>query len=122
MICHQSAGTKRPSMIVVAGGVCIQLLADEDPEGRDQRAERHHAGGEEVQARPTALQAEQHDAEEAGLEEEGGQHLVGQQRADDAAGEVARTGSSWCRTGRLITMPETTPMPKATAKIFSQNW
>ena len=29
--------------------------------------------------------AEQHDAEEAGLEEERGQHLVGQQRPGDVA-------------------------------------
>jgi hypothetical protein len=35
-----------------------------------------------------ALHAEQHDAEEAGLEEEGGQHLVAHQRADDRAGLV----------------------------------
>ena len=32
-----------------------------------------------------ALPAEQHDAEKARLEKEGGQHLVGHQRADDVA-------------------------------------
>ena len=39
--------------------------------------------GEEMQAAaPTRLQAEQHDAEEARLQEEGGQHLVAHQRPD----------------------------------------
>ncbi|MCY1420364.1 hypothetical protein D9M71_359800 [compost metagenome] len=33
------------------------------------------------------MPAEQHDAEEAGFEEERGEHFVGQQRAGDAAGE-----------------------------------
>ena len=32
-----------------------------------------------------AVAAEQHDAEKASLEEEGGEHLVGHQRADDVA-------------------------------------
>ena len=59
----------------------------EDPGRRDQRAERHHERGEEVQPRPDPVPAEQHDAEEAGLEEERGQHLIGQQRAGHAAGE-----------------------------------
>ena len=37
---------------------------------------------------PTLLHAEQHHAEEAGLEEEGGQHLIGHQRPDDRPGPV----------------------------------
>jgi hypothetical protein len=40
-----------------------------------------------MQTRPDVAPAEQHDAEEAGLEEEGGQHLIGQQRAGDATGK-----------------------------------
>ena len=51
MIAHQSSGMKRPSGAMrIAAGVCIQELADEDPEGRDQRADRDQAGGEEMQA------------------------------------------------------------------------
>jgi len=41
-----------------------------------------------VQARADALEAEQHHAEETGLQEEGGQHFVGEQRPGDAAGET----------------------------------
>ncbi|HWO30489.1 MAG TPA: hypothetical protein VNO32_16970 [Candidatus Acidoferrum sp.] len=40
-----------------------------------------------MQARPNLVPAEQHDAKKAGLKEEGGQHLVGQQRAGDASGK-----------------------------------
>ena len=35
-----------------------------------------------------AVAAEQHDAEKASLEEEGGEHLVGHQRADDVAAKA----------------------------------
>ncbi len=41
-----------------------------------------------MQARSHAVPAEQHDPEETGLEEERGEHLVGQQRAGDGPGEV----------------------------------
>ncbi len=47
-----------------------------------------------------ALPAEQHDAEKARLEEEGGQHLVGHQRADDvaaAARQLAPIGAELVR-------------------------
>ena len=44
--------------------------------------------GEEVQPVADALAAEQHDAEEARLEEEGGQHLVAHQRPDHRPGLV----------------------------------
>jgi hypothetical protein len=60
----------------------------QDPGGRDQRAERHHHGGEEMEPRPDALEPEQHDAEEAGLEEERRQHLVTHQRPDHRSGLV----------------------------------
>ncbi len=60
-------------------------VGGEDPEGRNQRAERHHAGGEKVQAGADFIPAKQHHAEETGFEEEGGQHFVGQQRAGNTA-------------------------------------
>ena len=41
-----------------------------------------------MQAFAHTVHAEQHHAQEAGFEEEGGQHLVGHQRADDRAGLV----------------------------------
>ena len=72
----------------IAGRRLHPGIGREDPERRDQRADRDHQRREEVQPRADALQAEQHDAEEAGLEEEGGQHLVGHQRADHGPGLV----------------------------------
>ena len=41
-----------------------------------------------MQPAPDLLHAEQHDAEEAGFQEEGGQHLVAHQRPDHRAGLV----------------------------------
>ncbi|MDT4861548.1 hypothetical protein FQZ97_961570 [compost metagenome] len=38
-----------------------------------------------MQPRPDAVPAEQHHAQEARFQEEGGQHLIGQQRSGDAA-------------------------------------
>ena len=58
-----------------------------DPEGGDNRPQRDHTGGEKVQARSDTVPAEQHHAEESGLKEEGGQNLIGQQRAGNAPGE-----------------------------------
>ena len=60
----------------------------QDPEGGDQRAERHHAGGEEMQPVADPLPAEQHDAEEGRFEEEGGDHLVGDHRTEHVAREL----------------------------------
>ena len=45
----------------------IQLLTA-DPGRRDQRAERDHAGGEEMQSLADLVDAEQHYAEETGFE------------------------------------------------------
>ncbi|MNC58950.1 hypothetical protein D3C75_1087230 [compost metagenome] len=63
-------------------------VGGKDPEGRDQGAERHHHRGKEVQTTADAVPAKQHDPQEASLEEERGQHLVGEQRAGNGAGEV----------------------------------
>ncbi|MNG96699.1 hypothetical protein D3C79_557770 [compost metagenome] len=60
----------------------------ENPEGRDQRTERYHHRGEEVQTTADAVPAKQHDAQEAGFEEERSQYFVGEQRAGDGAGKV----------------------------------
>jgi hypothetical protein len=72
------------------------MICSQSTGGRDQRAEGHHAGGEQVQAGADPGPAEQHHAEEAGFQEEGGQHFVGQQRAGDVArefGEKAPVGA-----------------------------
>ena len=62
----------------------------ENPEGGRECAERDHQGREEMQARAHAIAAEQNDAEEARLEEEGGQNLVAHQRPEDGAGLVGK--------------------------------
>ena len=65
-------------------------IGGENPEGRDQRADRDHQRGAEVRAPPHALPAEQHDAEKARFEKEGGHHLVSEQRTGDRAGEARK--------------------------------
>ena len=72
----------------VAGRRLHPAVGGQDPERRDQRADRDHQRREEMQAAADPLQAEQHHAEEAGFEEERGQHLVGHQRPDHGAGLV----------------------------------
>ena len=66
----------------IAGRRLHPGIGREDPECRDQRAHRDHQGGEEMQLGADALEAEQHYAEEAGFEEERGEHLIGHQGAD----------------------------------------
>ena len=72
----------------VAGGRLHPAVGREDPERRHERAGGDHQRGEEVQPLADALHAEQHDAQEAGLEEEGRQHLVAHQGPEDGAGLV----------------------------------
>ena len=54
----------------------------QDPEGRHESAERHHAGRCEMQLLADLVHAEQHDTEEARFEEECRQHLVSHERSD----------------------------------------
>ena len=63
-------------------------VGGENPEGRNQRTDRHHHRGKEVQARADAVPAKQHDPEEARFEEECGEHFIGQQRPGDRPGKV----------------------------------
>jgi len=62
----------------------------QDPEGADHRARRHHEAGQDVQARRDPVGAEQHDADEARLQKEGHQHLIGEERADHIAGALGK--------------------------------
>ena len=89
MIATQSAGTNWPDVVERVAGRRLHPAVDrENPERRDEGAERDHQRRQEVQSRPHARQAEQHDAEESRFQEEGGQHLVTHQWADDRAGLV----------------------------------
>ncbi len=70
-------------------------IGRENPRGGDERSNRHHRRGEEMQTRSDLVPTEEHDAEKTGLEKEGGQDFIGEQRADDASGrrrEVAPIG------------------------------
>ena len=58
------------------------------PEGRDERADRHREGGDKVQLAAHLVDPKQHHAEKSGLEEKGGQHFIGHQRADHRPGLV----------------------------------
>ena len=69
--------------------------------------------------RPDPGGSEQHHPEEACLEEEGGQHLIGHQRPDHRPGLVGERAPIGAELV-VITIPETTPMAKVTAKIVSQ--
>jgi hypothetical protein len=66
-------------------------VGDDDPEGRERRAQRHHQRGEPAHERRDALAAEDQQPEEARLEEEGEDALGRQRSAEDVADE-ARVG------------------------------
>src|SRR5688500_6280603 len=57
----------------------------QDPERRQRGARGDDDGGGDVHPAGNLVHAEQHHAEERGLEEERGQHLVGEQRPGDVA-------------------------------------
>ena len=80
----------------VAGRRLHPAVDREDPERRHEGAGGDHQRGEEVQPRPDPVEPEQHDAEEAGLEEEGREHLVAHERPEhraDLVGEHAPVGA-----------------------------
>ena len=61
-------------------------VVGENPERRKRRSERHHRGRKQVEPWGDARAAKQQDSEEAGLEEEGGERLVGEQNSLDRTG------------------------------------
>ena len=63
-----------------------------DPERADEGSGCDHQRGREMQFPAHLVHAEQHDAQEPGFEEEGGQHLVCHQRTDDRSGNVGKDG------------------------------
>ena len=72
----------------VARGRLHPGIGGQYPEGREQRAARDEAGRQEVQAGAHPLHPEQHHPEEARLQEEGGQHLIAEQRPEHGSGLV----------------------------------
>jgi len=60
-------------------------IQNDDPECRHGGAESHEKSRERVNPRGHPAGAKQHDAEKHRLEEERGQHLVGENRAGDVA-------------------------------------
>ena len=80
--------TPRARFDIVGDRRLHPAIGRQDPEGGNQRADGDHQRGCEVQFRPHALQPEQHDAQEPGLQEKRGQDLIGQQGAEDRRGAL----------------------------------
>ena len=80
---HQSVGMMRPVHDGVADGHLHPAVVAEDPEGREQCPEGHHAAGEKIESRRDPVAPKQHDAEEGCFQEEGGEGFVAKQGAHD---------------------------------------
>ena len=72
---------------LVPGRRLHPAVRGQDPERREQGAERHDHGRERLQPRRNAAPAEQHDPEERRFEEERGQDLVAEQGSEHVAGD-----------------------------------
>ena len=72
----------------VAGRRLHPAVRREDPERGDERPDGDADRSGEMHVLRHAVDAEEHDPEEARLQEEGGHHLVAHQRADHRAGLV----------------------------------
>ncbi len=96
--------------------------ADARIQNVDINAQRHHTGRQEMQTRPDFVPAKSiTPAKKSRFREECGEHFIGYRaRPGDTAGELENRSSSF-RTGKLRPDRETTPIPKLTAKILSQN-
>ena len=84
-------GSKR-----IADGVLHPGVSDDDEEAGDPGACEDENGGEPVEATRESLFAEEKEAEEGGLEEEGEDAFHGERHANDAAGaarELAPVGA-----------------------------
>ncbi len=77
---------------VVARRRLLPGIRDNDPDGREDRAQRHHDGREEVHARRDSIPAEYQYRQEAGFEEEGEDALGRQGGAEDVADEARIAG------------------------------
>ena len=62
----------------------------ENPEGRDEGAERYRQRRDEMQLAPDLVDAEQHHAQESGFEEEGSEHFIGHERPDHWPGAIRK--------------------------------
>ena len=79
-----------PSRTSWPAGYCIHELAERIQKAENSVPTATRTADEHVQARRHAVPAEEQDAEEGRLEEEGGQHLVADERPDDIADDDAR--------------------------------
>src|SRR6056297_1979278 len=73
-----------------AGRRMEPAVGRQDPERRDEGAQRHHAGGQQVQAARHLVASEQQHPEERGFEKECGHHFVAQHRAQEIRGCVRK--------------------------------
>ena len=72
----------------VASGRLHPRVGHDDPQRAEMRAEDDKRGGEEPEARAEAAAAEEHQAQETALQEEGEDALGGQQTPKDVADEA----------------------------------
>ena len=109
-----------PSRISWPAGVCIQLVGRENPERRDRGADGDDHRRQHMQPARHAVAAEQQDAEEASLRGRTRSAPRSRQRPDDVAGDDARSGSSWCRTGRTARCRTRRPCRTTPRKSWSR--
>ena len=69
----------------IAGGCVHPGVQTQDPECRQRGAQGHQEGGDQVDTLAHPPAPEQHDAQEAGLQEERRQHFIAQQGPRDVA-------------------------------------
>ena len=74
----------------VAGRGMHPAVRRQDPECRDESACGDGERRREMQPAPDAREAEEHHAQEPGLEKERREHFVGHQRSDDRSGAVGK--------------------------------
>ena len=72
---------------LMAGRRVHPAVRRQHPERREHGSSRHGNGREHLQPARHAAPAEQHDAEECGLQEKRRKHLIADQRANNVAGE-----------------------------------
>jgi len=68
-----------------ADGILHPAVGDQDPQGREVRADGHQPGGHQVAPLRQLVPAEEEQADEGRLQEEGHQAFDGQRRAEDVA-------------------------------------
>ena len=105
----------------IADRVLHPGVGRQDPEGRHDRARRDQPGRGGVEPRGEAVPAEDPQAQEGRLQEEGDQALHCQRGPEDVADEAGVRLDQFMPNWNSCTMPVTTPMAKLIRNSFPQN-